>query len=126
MRRLNTDYIDIYWVHNLDYMTKADEIIRGLEDLVRSGKVLYIGLSNAPSWLLAQCNTIAERRGWASFAGLQLEYSLAQRSIEAEYFPLLEAFDLNLCMVTARGEGFCPANTKIKRLTAAPDSTCWA
>lgn len=96
LKALNTDYIDIYWVHNWDFMTPAQEITRGLNDLVSSGKILYFGLSNAPSWLLAQCNTLAELNGQQGFCGMQLEYSLAQRSIEAEFFPLLEAFDLNL------------------------------
>lgn len=105
LRRLNTDYIDILWLHSWDFISDAEEIMSGLHDLVKSGKVLYIGLSNAPSWLLAQSNTLAKFHGWSSFAGLQLEYSLAQRSIEAEYFPLLEAFDLNLSIWSPLGGG---------------------
>jgi aryl-alcohol dehydrogenase-like predicted oxidoreductase len=76
LRRLKTDYIDLYWLHIWDRMTPVEEVMRAFDDLVRQGKVLYIGVSDAPAWWIAQANTIADLRGWARFAGLQIECSL--------------------------------------------------
>jgi aryl-alcohol dehydrogenase-like predicted oxidoreductase len=70
-----TDYIDLYWVHIWDAITPVEEVMRGLDDLVRQGKVLYVGISDAPAWWIAQANTLAELRGWTQFIGLQIEYS---------------------------------------------------
>jgi len=72
LRRLQTDYIDLYWLHIWDGMTPADEVMRAFDDLVRQGKVLYIGISDAPAWWVAQANTLAELRGWTPFVGLHL------------------------------------------------------
>jgi aryl-alcohol dehydrogenase-like predicted oxidoreductase len=94
LRRLKTDYIDLYWVHNWDFMTPVDEVLRGLDDAVRAGKVLYIGISNTPAWIVAQANTIAELRGWTRFVGLQIEYSLIERTPEREFLPMARALDL--------------------------------
>ena len=79
LKRLKTDYIDVYWVHAWDFMTPVDEVMRGLDDLVRTGKTLYVGISDAPAWVVAQANPLAQVRGWSPFVGLQIEYSLAQR-----------------------------------------------
>ncbi len=105
LQRLNTDYIDILWLHSWDFITGAEELARSLAQLVSDGKVLYLGLSNAPSWLLAQANTLAGQHGWPRFAAVQLEYSLAQRSIEPEFFTLMDAFDLNLSAWSPLGGG---------------------
>src|SRR5579859_6065813 len=80
--RLKTDYIDLYWLHSYDQMTPVDEIVRAFDDLVRQGKVLYMGVSNAPAWWVAQANTMAALRGWSRFIGLQIEYSLVERTVE--------------------------------------------
>lgn len=96
LRRLKTDYIDLYWLHVWDQMTPADEVMRAFDDLVRQGKVLYIGISDAPAWWIAQANTLAELRGWTRFAGLQIEYSLIERTVEREFIPLAKAFKLGL------------------------------
>jgi aryl-alcohol dehydrogenase-like predicted oxidoreductase len=96
LRRLKTDYIDLYWLHVWDQMTPVDEVMRAFDDLVRQGKVLYIGVSDTPAWWIAQANTIAELRGWSRFAGLQIEYSLNQRSVERELIPMAKAFKLGL------------------------------
>ncbi len=88
LRRLGTDYVDLYVVHSWDMLTPVDEVMRGLDDLVRAGKVLYVGVSNTPAWVVAKSNTMAELRGWTAYAGLQIEYSLLGRSAEAEYFPM--------------------------------------
>ena len=96
LRRLKTDYIDLYWMHIWDRMTPADEVMRAFDDLVRQGKVLYVGVSDAPAWWIAQANTLADLRGWTRFVGLQIEYSLIQRTIERELVPLAKAFRLGL------------------------------
>lgn len=94
LKRLNTDFIDLLWLHAWDFTTPIDEVLRGLEDLVRSGKVHYIGISDTPAWIVAQANTIAELRGWTAFVGLQVEYSLLQRTPERDLLPMAKAFDI--------------------------------
>src|SRR3979490_2459293 len=84
LKRLQTDYIDLYWVHIWDGITPVEEVMRGLDDLVRQGKVLYVGISDAPAWWIAQANTLAELRGWTRFKGLQIEYNLIERTVERE------------------------------------------
>src|SRR6516162_451845 len=79
LKRLQTDYIDLYWLHIWDRITPLDEVMRGFDDLVRQGKILYAGVSDAPAWWIAQANTLASLRGWTSFVGLQIEYSLIER-----------------------------------------------
>jgi len=69
------DYIDLYWVHIWDGITPVEEVMRGLDDLVRQGKVLYVGISDAPAWWIVQANTLADLRGWTQSTGLQIEYS---------------------------------------------------
>lgn len=96
LKRLNTDYIDLYWLHIWDGLTPVEEVMRGFDDLVRQGKVLYVGVSDAPAWWIAQANTLAELRGWSKFAGLQIEYSLAERTVERELTPMAKAFNLGL------------------------------
>ena len=88
LRRLNTDYIDLYWLHVWDFTTPVDEILRGLDDLVRSGKVNYIGISDTPAWIVSQANMMAELRGWSKFVGLQIKYNLAERDAERELLPM--------------------------------------
>lgn len=96
LRRLRTDYIDLYWLHVWDQMTPVEEVMRGFDDLVRQGKVLYIGVSDAPAWWIARANTLAELRGWTQFVGLQIEYSLIERTVERELVPLARALKLGL------------------------------
>jgi aryl-alcohol dehydrogenase-like predicted oxidoreductase len=94
--RLQIDYIDLYWVHIWDQMTPVEEVMRGLDDLVRQGKILYTGISDAPAWWIAQANTLAELRGWSRFVGLQIEYSLIQRTVERELVPMAKALGLGV------------------------------
>jgi aryl-alcohol dehydrogenase-like predicted oxidoreductase len=86
LRRLGTDYIDLYWQHNFDRHTPLEETVAALDDLVRAGKVRYLGLSDTPAWAVARAATIAELRGWARVAAVQVEYSLLQRTVEGEQF----------------------------------------
>src|ERR1700736_4820554 len=96
LKRLHTDYIDLYWVHIWDQITPVEEVIRGLDDLIRQGKVLYVGISDAPAWWIAQANTLAQLRGWSPFVGLQIEYSLIERTVKRELVPMAKALNLGL------------------------------
>src|SRR6186713_1984667 len=88
LRRLQTDYIDLYWLHNWDVHTPIDETMAALDDLVRAGKVRYLGVSDTPAWKIAEANVTARFRGWSAFIGLQIEYSLLERSVEQELVPM--------------------------------------
>jgi aryl-alcohol dehydrogenase-like predicted oxidoreductase len=94
--RLKTDYIDLYWLHVWDQLTPIEEVMRAFDDLVRQGKVLYVGVSDAPAWWVAQANTLASLRGWSPFIGLQIEYSLVERTVERELVPMAKALGLGL------------------------------
>ncbi|MDH4246456.1 MAG: aldo/keto reductase [Deltaproteobacteria bacterium] len=95
LKRLKTDYIDLYWLHQWDdNATPLDEVLRGLDDLVRQGKVLYLGISDTPAWRVAQANTMADLRGWSPFVGLQIEYSLIERTPERDLIPMAQALGL--------------------------------
>lgn len=96
LKRLQTDYIDLYWVHIWDQITPVEEVMRGLDDLVRQGKVLYVGISDAPAWWIAQANTLARLRGWSPFVALQIEYSLTERTVERELTPMAKALGLGV------------------------------
>jgi aryl-alcohol dehydrogenase-like predicted oxidoreductase len=105
LRRLKTDYIDLYWVHAWDHMTPVEEVMRVLDDAVSAGKILYIGISDTPAWIVSQANTLAELRGWTSFVGLQIEYSLLERTVERELLPMARAFDMAVTPWGAIGGG---------------------
>ena len=94
LRRLGTDYIDLLWVHFPDFVTPLDEIVRGLDDLATAGKILYAGLSNFPAWMTARAATLAELRGAIPISGVQLEYSLVERSADRENLPMAESLGL--------------------------------
>jgi aryl-alcohol dehydrogenase-like predicted oxidoreductase len=96
LKRLKTDYLDLLWIHAWDAITPVEELMRTLDDLVRQGKVLYVGISNTPAWVVAQANTIASLRGWTPFAGIQVEYSLAERTPEREMLPMAKALGLGV------------------------------
>ncbi|GIM94540.1 aldo/keto reductase [Paractinoplanes toevensis] len=94
LRRLRTDYLDIYWVHVWDSATPIEETMRALDDAVRSGKVLYVGISDAPAWVIARGQTLAELRGWSPFTALQMPYNVIDRDIERELLPMAESLGL--------------------------------
>ena len=96
LKRLRTDYIDLYWVHIWDAITPVEEVMRGLDDLVRQGKVLYVGISDVPAWWIAQANTLADLRGWSRFIGLQIPYNLIERTVERELIPMAKALDVGV------------------------------
>jgi aryl-alcohol dehydrogenase-like predicted oxidoreductase len=94
LRRLGTDYIDLLWVHAWDQRTPMEETVRALDDLVAAGKVLAIGISNTPAWVVSSAVTLANLRGWAPFCALQVQYSLAARTAEREILPMARAHGL--------------------------------
>jgi aryl-alcohol dehydrogenase-like predicted oxidoreductase/predicted MFS family arabinose efflux permease len=105
LRRLRTDYIAIHWVHMWDAATHAEETLRALDDQVRAGKLLYAGISDAPAWVIARANTLAEWHGWTAFAGLQAPYSLLRRDIERELPPMAEALGLTVTAWSPLADG---------------------
>jgi aryl-alcohol dehydrogenase-like predicted oxidoreductase len=105
LRRLKTDHIDLLWLHAWDYATPVEEVMRALDDLVAAGKVLYVGVSDTPAWIVAQANTLAELRGWSPFVALQIEYSLLERTVERELLPMAAAFGLTVTPWAALGGG---------------------
>jgi aryl-alcohol dehydrogenase-like predicted oxidoreductase len=96
LKRLKTDYIDLYWLHLWDQITPVEEVMRAFDDLVRQGKVLYVGVSDAAAWWIAQANTLAQLRGWSPFVGLQIEYSLIERTVERELIPMARAMNIGV------------------------------
>lgn len=94
LKRLRTDRIDLYFVHQDDFYTPIEEIVRGLDELVRAGKIVYVGISNFPAWRVATAATLAELRGWPAVSAIEIEYSLLQRETERELLPMAEAFGL--------------------------------
>ncbi|MCP3165466.1 aldo/keto reductase [Myxococcus qinghaiensis] len=126
LRRLKTDYLDLYWMHAWDGITPMEEVMSTLTDLVRAGKIRYIGLSDVPAWYFARAQTLAEREGWERVVALQLEYSLVERNIEREHIPAALALGASITPwsplasgllsgkytregVFAKGEGRLPA-----------------
>ncbi|MFD4511355.1 aldo/keto reductase [Streptomyces sp. NPDC058464] len=113
LRRLRTDYVDLLWVHAWDECTPTEETLRALDDLVGSGKVLAIGVSNTPAWVVARSQAIAELRGWTAYCGMQIEYSLAARSPDRELLPMARALGLTVTawsplargLLTGKGAG---------------------
>jgi aryl-alcohol dehydrogenase-like predicted oxidoreductase len=105
LRRLRTDHVDILWLHAWDYLTPPEEVMRALDDQVRLGKVLYLGVSDTPAWVVARMQTLAAARGWATFAGLQIEYSLVQREVERELIPMARGLGLGVLAWGPLGAG---------------------
>jgi len=105
LRRLRTDRVDLLWLHAWDYLTPPEEVMRALDDQVRLGKVLYLGISDTPAWVVAQMQTLAAARGWAPFTGLQIEYSLVQREVERELIPMARGLGLGVLAWGPLGAG---------------------
>ncbi|MEM8809320.1 MAG: aldo/keto reductase [Cyanobacteria bacterium P01_G01_bin.38] len=119
LQRLDTDYIDLYILHTWDQVTPAAEVVRTLDDLVRSGKVRYVGLSDVPAWYAAQAQTIAQERHLEPISALQLEYSLAERNIEFEYVPLAQALGTGIMVWSPLASGLLSGKYKPSQGEAA-------
>jgi aryl-alcohol dehydrogenase-like predicted oxidoreductase len=94
LRRLGTDYVDLLWLHMWDGMTPVEEVVRALDDLVSAGKVLYVGISDTPAWVVSQAVTLADLRGWSRFVAVQAPYSLADRDVERDLLPMARSLEL--------------------------------
>lgn len=105
LRRLRTDRIDLLWVHLPDGLTPVDELMRGLDDLARAGKIVYAGFSDFPAWRVARAATLAELRGSLPLAGMQIEYSLLERTAERELLPMASALGLGTLAWSPLGGG---------------------
>jgi len=122
LRRLQTDSIDLYWLHNWDKHTPIDETMSALQDLVQAGKVRYIGVSDTPAWKATQAKLISEFRGWASFIGMQLEYSLLQRTVEGELIPMARELGLGVCPWSPLARGLLSGKYTRQNAGAVEDS----
>lgn len=105
LRRLDTDVIDLLYLHMWDYATPVEEVMRGLDDLVSSGKVLYVGISDTPSWVVSRAQMLAELRGWSRFVVYQGEYSLLERGIEADVLPMSAELGLSVLSFSMLASG---------------------
>ena len=122
LRRLRTDYIDLYWMHFWDPFTPIDETMRALDDLVRAGKVRYVGASDTPAWKVAQGQLLAQFHGWSPFVGLQIEYSLIERTVEGELVPMAREMGLGITPWSPlRGGVLSGKYTRANAAEARPD-----
>src|SRR3954471_2514623 len=96
LERLKTDYIDLLYLHAWDFLTPVEEILRAMDDLVRAGKLLYVGISDAPAWQVARMQTIADLRGWSPLIALQIEYNLIERTVERDLIPMAKEMGLGV------------------------------
>ena len=110
LKRMGTDYIDLLYLHMWDFRTPVDEILRSFDDLVRAGKVLYIGLSDTPAWQASRMQAIAELRGWTQFCALQICYSLVERTVEREMIPMAQEMGLGVSPWAPLGQGVLTGN----------------
>ena len=118
LQRLRVDYIDLLWLHAWDFTTPVEEVMRAFDDLVRAGKVLYIGVSDTPAWIVAQANTLATLRGWTPFIGLQIEYSLRERTPERELLPMAAALEVGVTAWSPLGGGVLTGKYNREKPTA--------
>jgi aryl-alcohol dehydrogenase-like predicted oxidoreductase len=105
LQRLNTDYIDLLYLHVWDSTTPVEEILRAMDDLVRAGKVLYVGISDTPAWQVARMQAIADLRGWSPLIALQIEYSLIERTVERDLVPMAAELGLGVIPWSPLGSG---------------------
>lgn len=118
LRRLQSDHIDLYYVHRWDATTPVEEMLRALDDAVGSGKVRYVGASNFAAWQLAECNLLAEMRGWSPFVVVQSEYNMFNRTLEQEVVPYCQAHSVGIVPYFPLAGGFLTG--KYRRGQAAP------
>ncbi|MBX3510514.1 MAG: aldo/keto reductase [Hyphomonadaceae bacterium] len=118
LKRLRTDYLDLYWLHAWDTITPIEEVVETLDDLVRSGKIRYVGLSDVPAWIMARAQTYAELRGRTRVAALQVEYSLLDRTVEIEHTGACSELGLGICAWGPLGAGLLTG--KYRQVGRAP------
>ncbi|WP_224371081.1 aldo/keto reductase [Hyalangium versicolor] len=121
LRRLQTDYIDLYWLHNWDRTAPVEETLRAMDDLVTAGKVRYLGFSDMPAWKVAEAQTLAHFRGWSPLIALQIEYSLLERTVEGEFIPMAQEYGLGVTPWSPLRSGFLSG--KYSRANTGPVDT---
>ena len=115
LRRLRTDYVDVLWLHMWDGLTPLEEVVRALDDQVRLGKVLYVGMSDTPAWVISRANAIADLRGWSPFIAVQLPYNVAARDAERELLPMAAACELGVIAWGVLGAGVLTGKAQHER-----------
>ena len=115
LRRLDTDYIDLYWLHAWDTITPVEEVVSTLNDLVREGKILHYGFSDTPAWYVARAHTLAEKEGKERLIAMQLEYSLVERNIEREHIPAAQELGIGICPWSPLASGFLTGKYRRER-----------
>jgi aryl-alcohol dehydrogenase-like predicted oxidoreductase len=118
LKRLQTDYIDLLYLHAWDFLTPVEEIMRAMDDLVRAGKLLYVGISDAPAWQVARMQTIADLRGWAPLIALQIEYNLIERTVERDLIPMAKEMGLGVIAWSPLASGVLTGKYSRKDLDA--------
>ncbi|MEV4096657.1 aldo/keto reductase [Streptosporangium saharense] len=128
LRRLGTDYIDLLYLHAWDGTTPVEEVLRAMDDLVRAGKVLYVGISDTPAWQVSRMQAIADLRGWSPLVALQIEYSLIERTVERDLIPMAREMGLGVIPWSPLGSGvltgkYTRADLESGEACAAPEGT---
>lgn len=123
LKQLDTDRIELLYLHAWDFTTGAEEVMRALDDLVRSGKVLYLGICNTPAWKVAELQTLAALRGWSPLVALQIEYSLVERSVEHELMPMAHAMGLGVLPWSPLGGGILTGKYTREDLSQASEAS---
>ncbi|HTY33219.1 aldo/keto reductase [Mycobacterium sp.] len=118
LRRLNTDYIDLLYLHVWDFTTPVEEILRGMDDLVRQGKVLYVAICNAPAWQVSRMQAITDLRGWSPLVALQIEYNLIERTGERDLIPMAREMGLGVIPYSPLAGGVLSGKYSLDDLTA--------
>ena len=121
LRRLQTDYIDLYWMHAWDMVTPVEEVVASLDTLVQAGKIRHFGFSDVPAWYAARAYTLAEQQGREKIVALQLEYSLIERNIEREHVPAAQELGIGLCPWSPLGNGLLSGKYKKETQSGPPD-----
>ncbi|RSN55235.1 aldo/keto reductase [Amycolatopsis sp. WAC 04182] len=123
LRRLNTDYLDLLYLHLWDFTTPVEEILRGMDDLVRQGKILYVAISNAPAWEISRMQAIADLRGWTPLVALQIEYNLIERTGERDLIPMAREMGLGVVPWSPLAGGVLTGKYDRDDLTPSEDGT---
>lgn len=119
LKRLNTDHVDLYWMHAWDGITPEEEVLRALDDLIRAGKVLHIGFSDTPAWVVARSQVIAEMRNWTALAAIQVRYSLVDRTADRELLPMAVSLGLSVLAWGGLGAGLLTGKYDLSTGTVA-------
>ncbi|MET4676284.1 MULTISPECIES: aldo/keto reductase [unclassified Luteibacter] len=125
LRRLDTDYIDLYYLHVWDGLVPVEEVMRGFDDLVSAGKIVYAGISDTPAWQVARMQTLADLRGWAPLVALQIEHSLIERTVEHDLLPMAHELGLGVLAWSPLGSGVLSGKYTREDIARHKDADPW-